>query len=282
MAVPPLTALLEAGHEIVLVVTNPPRRRGRRSAPTPTAVGAAAEAAGLEISHDPDDICAVDADLGVVVAYGHIIKPHVLSHLAMVNLHFSLLPRWRGAAPVERALLAGDDRTGVCVMDVAEGLDTGGIHACVEVALGPTTTAAELRDSLAEIGAELLVSTLRAPLGPAEPQSTEGVTYARKLGPDDLVLDFASSSTELSRVIRVGGAWTTLAGKRLKVIEADVIEPDAVEVPDAQPGQLVGAVVVCGTGALRLRTLQPEGRPAMSAEAFLNGARLDSGTVLGR
>ena len=146
MAVPPLRALVDAGHEVVLVVTRADRRRGRGSALTPSPVKAAATRArppGHRRHRRPRS--AIDAELGVVVAYGRIIKPHVLAALPMVNVHFSLLPRWRGAAPVERALLAGDDVTGVCIMDVEEGLDTGGVYARREVPIGPTTTADELR-----------------------------------------------------------------------------------------------------------------------------------------
>ena len=155
----------------------------------------------------------------MVVAYGRIIKPHVLAHLSMVNVHFSLLPRWRGAAPVERALLAGDDVTGVCIMDVEEGLDTGGVHARREVPIGPTTTADELRRDLVAIGTELLVDVLSRPLGPAEPQVGD-VTYAAKITPDELQLDWSRPAAELDRVVRVGGAWTTFRGRRLKVLAA--------------------------------------------------------------
>ena len=142
MAVPPLEALVAAGHDVALVVTatrraaRPRRRRRRRARCT-----AAADRSGSTCSHDVDDVLGVDAELGVVVAFGQLIKPHVLARLPMINLHFSLLPRWRGAAPVERAILAGDDVTGVCVMQVAEGLDTGDVYACVEVPIGPVTTA---------------------------------------------------------------------------------------------------------------------------------------------
>jgi len=131
MAVPPLRALHDAGHDIALVVSGADKRRGRGGATSPSPVKAVALELGLPVTADPDDVLAVAADLGVVVAYGRIIRPHVLAHLPMVNLHFSLLPRWRGAAPVERAILAGDDRTGVCVMAVEETLDTGGVYARV-------------------------------------------------------------------------------------------------------------------------------------------------------
>ncbi len=152
MAVPPLRALVDAGHDIVLVVTRGDKRRGRGSGVTPSPVKAAALELGLAVSHSVDDVLTAvrddDAELGVVVAFGQIIKPHVLDTIPMVNLHFSLLPRWRGAAPVERALLAGDQVTGVCVMAVEEGLDTGGVYARREVPIGAETIAAELRAEL--------------------------------------------------------------------------------------------------------------------------------------
>ncbi len=164
MAVPPLRALVEAGHDVVLVVTRDDKRRGRGSGTSPSPVKAAALELGLPVSHSVDDCLAAvtegGAELGVVVAFGQIIKPHVLAVLPMVNLHFSLLPRWRGAAPVERALLAGDEVTGVCVMALEEGLDTGGVYARREVPIGPETTAAELRTELVDVGTELLVETL--------------------------------------------------------------------------------------------------------------------------
>ncbi len=298
MAVPPLRALIDAGHEIVLVVTNPPRRRGRRSEPSPTPVAAAAMEAGLRVAHDPAAVAEVDAELGVVVAFGRIIAPAVLERLPMVNLHFSLLPRWRGAAPVERALLAGDDRTGVCVMQVEEGLDTGGIYAVEEIPIGAQSTAAELREQLVQVGSKLLVATLSAAAREPEPQATEGVTYAHKLEPSDLELHWDQRAEELSRVVRVGGAWTTLEGRRLKILRAEVVprpEVDAESLgpldgpeldaagsePRLEPGRLLGDVVSCGEAGLRLLEVQPEGRGAMAAGAFLNGARLGPSPRLG-
>jgi len=278
MAVPPLRGLIDAGHDLVLVVSNPDRRRGRRQEPTPTPVKALAVEAGLPVTDDPDDVLAVEADLGVVVAYGRIIRPHVLEHLAMVNLHFSLLPRWRGAAPVERAILAGDERTGVCVMDVEEGLDTGGVHAVAEVPISQSCTAAELRDELVGGGTELLVRSLAEPLGPSEPQAADGITYASKLTPADLELHWDQSAVVLSRIVRVGGAWTTVAGRRLKVLEAEPVELDQQE---AGPAHLAGDVAVCGAGGLRLVRVQPEGKGPMAYADWANGARVDADTQLG-
>jgi methionyl-tRNA formyltransferase len=278
MAVPPLEALHRAGHEVVLVVSNPDRRRGRGSATSPSPVKAAALELGLTVTDDLDRVASVDAELGVVVAYGRIIPVRLLDALAMVNLHFSLLPRWRGAAPVERAILAGDEVTGVCVMDVAEGLDTGGVHACAEVPIGPQDTAEELRGRLVEAGTDLLVRTLADGLGVARPQAQDGVTYAEKLRAEDRHLDWERTAEELHRVVRVGGAWTTFRDKRLKVLAAT----RASEAPGGAPGELVADTVVrCGDGALQLLEVQPEGRAPMAAEAWANGAR-PAGERLGR
>ena len=160
MAVVPLRALVDAGHEVAMVVSQPDRRRGRGGDLLPSPVKAAATELGLPVTDRVDDVLAVGAELGVVVAYGRLVRPHVLAALPMVNVHFSLLPRWRGAAPVERAILAGDERTGVCLMALEEGLDTGPVYACEEVPIGPEQTADELRAQLTDIGTDLLVRLL--------------------------------------------------------------------------------------------------------------------------
>lgn len=278
MAVPPLQAIVDAGHDVVLVVSGRDKRRGRGSATSPSPVKARALELGLEVTDDPEAVLTVEADLGVVVAYGRIIRPHVLAHLPMVNLHFSLLPRWRGAAPVERAILAGDERTGVCVMDVEETLDTGGVHARAEVPIGPDTTAADLRERLVALGAELLVDVLAAGLGPAEPQGDAGVTYAEKLTAEDRRLDWTAPAVACHRVVRVGGAWTTFRDKRLKVVTARLAGGPV----DGPPGAVHDTVVACGDGAgLELVTVQPEGRAPMDATAFANGHRPAPGERLG-
>jgi methionyl-tRNA formyltransferase len=257
MAVPPLRALVAAGFDVALVVTRADKRRGRRAEPSPSPVKEAALELGLPVTHRVDDALSAGADLGVVVAYGALIKPHALAELPMVNLHFSLLPRWRGAAPVERAILAGDDETGVCVMQLEEGLDTGPIYACQRVPIGPTATAADLRAALVEVGTTLLVDTLRRGLDAPTSQEGEPV-YAAKIEPDDLRLDWSRPAEELARVVRVGGAWTTFRGKRLKILEAGVAD-----------GQLVPKVV------------QPEGKAPMTAAAWRNGARPGPGETFG-
>lgn len=275
-AVAPLQALVRAGHEVLLVVSNPDRRRGRRGSPEPTPVKAAALELGIPVTEDPDDVLGTGADMGVVVAFGRILRPHIVRALPMVNLHFSLLPRWRGAAPVERAILAGDERTGVCVMAVEEGLDTGDVFACAEVVIGARVTAEELRGELVEVGTELLVRTLAGPLPEPRPQPPEGVTYAEKLHPDDLRLDWTRPAVELDRVVRVGGAWTTLGGRRLKVLAAVPVEEGG-----GTPGSVEGAVVSCGRGGLLLERVQPEGKAPRSAAEWCRGARLAPGDVLG-
>lgn len=249
MAVPPLEALVDAGHDVRLVVTRPDARRGRGTATSPSPVKAAAEQLDIPVSYDVDDVLSVDAELGVVVAFGRIIRPHVLARLPMVNLHFSLLPRWRGAAPVERALLAGDDRTGVAVMQVEEGLDTGGIHAELEVPIGADTTADDLRRELVARGSRLLVDTLAAGLGEPTPQAGTP-TYATKIEPEELRIDWSQPAEKIHRLIRVGGAWTTFRGERFKIHAADLVD-----------GRIVPTVV------------QPAGKPRMDADAWRNGAR---------
>ncbi|HRW37020.1 MAG TPA: methionyl-tRNA formyltransferase [Aquihabitans sp.] len=277
-AVASLEALLDAGFEVALVVTREDKRRGRRGEPTPSPVKLAALARGIPVSHRVADAAEAGADLGVVVAFGRILRRSLLEQLPMVNLHFSLLPRWRGAAPVERALLAGDEATGVCVMAVEEGLDTGGVYARRELAIRRTSTADELRAQLTAVGAELLVATLRAGLGTPEPQQGEA-TYAAKIGPDDLRLEWSRPAIELDRVVRVGGAWTTFRGKRLKVLAA---RPAAgAGRSDGVPGTLVDGGVSTGDGVLELLRVQPEGKGAQDAAAWRNGARPSPGERLG-
>ncbi|MEZ5381076.1 MAG: methionyl-tRNA formyltransferase [Microthrixaceae bacterium] len=284
-AVAPLRALVEAGHRVDLVVSAPDRRRSRRGAPTPTPVKAAAIEMGLPVADGPaqaGDAAATGANLGVVVAYGQILRRPLLERLPMVNLHFSLLPRWRGAAPVERALLAGDDRTGVAVMGVEEGLDTGPIYAEAEVPIGPSSTAVELREELSQRGASLLVDALASGLTNPRPQRGKA-TYAKKLTNEDLELRFGEAgAVELGRRVRVGGAWTTLRGERLKVWRADVIADDSeAAAKPLQPGVLVGDVVGAAGGALRLIEVQLAGRARQSADEFLRGFRPEPGERLG-
>ncbi len=266
-AVAPLRALHRTGIAIPLVVSRPDAKRGRGGALTPSPVKAAALELGLPVADDLHAAAEVDADLGVVVAYGRLIPVELLERLPMVNLHFSLLPRWRGAAPVERAILAGDAVTGVCLMRVEEGLDTGGVYGSVEVAIGADETADELRARLVAAGTDLLVAALRDGLG--EPVGQEGApTYADKIGVDERALRWDRAAEELSRVVRVGGAWTTLRGRRLKVWRAAVRDTGP-----ASPGVLDGLVVGTGRGGLELIEVQPEGKGRLDARDWANGAR---------
>jgi methionyl-tRNA formyltransferase len=272
--------LFGAGHDVALVVTQPDRRRSRGPRLSPSPVKSAALELGLPVTHRVDDVLEVDADLGVVVAFGRLIKPHVLAHLDMINLHFSLLPRWRGAAPVERAILAGDSETGVCLMALDEGLDTGDIYACEPLAIGPDETADELRRRMAEAGTALLVGMLaRGPEGlPSAHPQVGNATYADKIDPAELQLDWSREAIELHRVIRVGRAWTTVRGRRLEVVRARLVPGPA----SGSPGRLDGAMVATGDGRLELVEVKPEGRGVIAAEAWLRGARLVEGEVLGR
>lgn len=275
-AATPLDDLVGAGFDVVLAVTRPDRRRGRGATLSPSPVKAAAERLGIPVSHRTADAAEAGADIGVVVAYGQIVKPDVLAAVPMVNLHFSLLPRWRGAAPVERAILAGDAVTGVCLMQVDEGLDTGDVYARVETPIGGEETADALRARLVRLGSDLLVTSLRAGLGAASPQVGE-VTYADKIAPDDRVLRFDNPAVIEHRRVRIGGASTTFRGKRLKVHEARVAESDAL----VQPGEVDGGRVACADGALRLVTVQLEGQRAMGWREFVNGHRPGRGERLG-
>lgn len=268
LSVPPLRALATNGFDIDLVVTNPDRRRGRGGDTSPSPVKAAARELGIPVSHDVDDVIGATADLGVVVAFGRIIGPHVLAALPMVNLHFSLLPRWRGAAPVERAILAGDTTTGVDLMVVEEGLDTGAVHARAEVEIGPDETADELRARLVAAGTDLLVEHLRRGLGPPAPQEGEPV-YAHKLTADDLRIDWGAPSVEIHRQVRVGGAWTTKDGERFKIWRTR-LEPTGD-----------GVVHPTGDGEIELVEVQPAGKPRRSALEWANGARWSPDDRLG-
>ena len=259
-AVPPLRALVDAGFDVALVVSRADARRGRGGRTTPSPVKAAALELGLPVSDRVDDVLAAGADLGVVVAFGRLIRPNVLAELPMVNIHFSLLPRWRGAAPVERAVLAGDDVTGVDLMVVEEGLDTGAVYARAEVPIRPDDTVDELRARLTEAGTTLLLGSLRVGLGKPAPQEGEA-TYAHKIDPAELQIDWSRPAVEIHRLVRVGGAWTTFRGKRLKVWRTS-LAGDGVPAPT-------------GDGVIGLHVVQPEGKPRMPAEAWANGAHFD-------
>ena len=262
MSVPTLQALVHAGHDVSLVITRVDKRRGRGSELSPSPVKAAAVELGLRVSHTLDDVLAADVELGVVVAFGQIVKPHVLARVAMVNLHFSLLPRWRGAAPVERALLAGDAETGVCLMQLEEGLDTGPVYDTVRVPIGARITAEQLRANLVSAGTAQLLRCLATPLGTPVPQQGEAV-YAPKITAGELRIDWSRPVAEIDRLIRLGGAWTTFRGKRLKVLAAELDSR-----PDSGTDGIEWPVPV-----LRLVSVQPEGKGPMTCADFVRGVR---------
>jgi methionyl-tRNA formyltransferase len=272
-----LRAIVDAGHEVAVVVSRADKRRGRQEAARPSPVKAAALELGLPVSSRPEDAAEVGAELGVVVAFGRIIKKDVLDRLPLVNAHFSLLPRWRGAAPVERAILAGDPATGVCLMAIDEGLDTGPVYRCEATDIGEEETAPELRSRLADRAAAMLVDLLAT--GPGTPTPQSGTpTYADKIEPADLWLDWTSDAVQLHRIVRVGRAWTTWRGQRLLVLAGRVAD----QPPGGGPaGRLEGDVVVTGRGGLRLLTVQPEGRGPMALADWRRGTRPRPGELLG-
>ena len=274
LGVVPLRALVADGFDIALVVTGADKRRGRGTELSSSPVKAAALDLGLTVSERVEDAVDVGADLGVVVAFGRLVHRAVLERLAMVNVHFSVLPRWRGAAPVERALLAGDDQTGTCLMQLEEGLDTGPVFDTVRVPIAARATADELRTALVAAGTAQLLRCLAAGLSHPVPQTGE-VTYAAKIDRSELQIRWDHPAEEIDRLVRVGGAWTTFRGRRMRVLAA---EPTVATGPPGTIGQLV---VTCGRGGLRLEAVQPEGRSPMSAPAWANGARPGSGDVLG-
>jgi methionyl-tRNA formyltransferase len=269
LAVPPLRALVDAGLDVAAVVTRVDKRRGRGSDLLPSPVKAAAAELGIPVHHRVDDLLGLAIERGVVVAFGQLIKPHVLAAVPMVNLHFSLLPRWRGAAPVERAFLAGDEVTGVCLMELEDGLDTGPVYERAEVPIRPGETADELRAELVDVGTEMLVRRLSTGLGEAVAQTGEP-TYASKLTPAELRIDWTADMAAIERLVRFGGAWTELRGKRLRVLDVEAVDAGT---SGADPGVLDGDVV----SGLRLRRVQPEGRGAMAFADFARGARLAPG-----
>ena len=278
MATGTLRALVAAGHEVVLVVTRPDKRRGRGAAVLPSPVKAAAHELHLPVTEQVDDVVGSGAELGVVVAYGRLIKPHVLAAVPMVNLHFSLLPRWRGAAPVERAILAGDDMTGVSVMALEEGLDTGAVYAYKTVPIGEDVTVDELRAELAVHGTNMLLHLLDVGLPEGRPQEGEP-TYAAKVAPGEHELDWSRPAVELHRVVRLGRAWTTFRGRRLRVLRTKIGAEDV----DLGSGELEPVSLAVGTGAgtLELVEVQPEGKGPQPAQAWRNGARPAPGERMG-
>ena len=295
-AVPTLDALSASGHSIAAVYTQPPRaaERGRKVRPSPVAVRA--EAAGIQVmtpaSLKPADaqtaFAAHDADLAVTVAYGLILPPAVLAapRLGCINAHASLLPRWRGAAPIQRAIMAGDGETGVTIMRMDQGLDTGPILMAERVPIGPGTTVGALHDRLAALSARLVVEAidgLAAGTLAETPQPADGATYAAKLEKHEAAIDWRAPAAHIERTVRAlaprPGAWFAHEGERIKVLAAERV----AGATDAPPGTVIDAAlaIACGDGAaLRPTRLQRAGKAAMDRDAFLRGRPITAGTRL--
>jgi methionyl-tRNA formyltransferase len=298
-ALPCLEALAAAGHEIICVYSQPPRPAGRGHRAKPSPVQALAEVQGWPLRtpmslKDPTEeaaFAALNLDAAVVVAYGLILPASMLTapRLGCLNLHASLLPRWRGAAPIQRAILAADRETGVTIMRVDQGLDTGPILLQEAVPLGPRNTAQELHDDLARLGADLMVQALerldQGRLAP-RPQPDQGATYAAKLGRTESRLDWRLSAAELDRRVRALSPWpgavAVLPGQKgpetIKVLAVEVLPLGA----DAGPGTLLDdrLTIACGKGALRLLRVQRPGKAPLDAAAFLRGFPLAPGARL--
>lgn len=297
-AVPTLQALRAAGHEIAAVYSQPPRPAGRGQKEQPSAVHQAALAAGLPVRtpkslRDPEQQAAFAAlvlDAAVVVAYGLILPPAILwaPRLGCFNLHASLLPRWRGAAPIQRAIWARDSQTGLAVMAMSEGLDEGPIVLEETVPLAERETAGSLHDRLAQLGGPLVVDGLALVASgriTPRPQEEDGVTYARKIDKEEARIDWTAGAEAIDAQVRAlnpsPGAFTEWQGGRLKIL---MVEPlDGLETDGVPPGTLLDdrLTVACGDGAVRLLELQAAGRAALPAELFLRGARLPAGSRLG-
>jgi methionyl-tRNA formyltransferase len=294
-ALPSLRALAEAGHEIAAVYAQPPRPAGRGQKERPCPVHALALERGWE-ARTPANLkdegaqaafAALGLDVAVVVAYGLILPNPVLAapRLGCVNVHASLLPRWRGAAPIQRAILAGDTETGITIMQVTEGLDAGPRLLEEAVPIGAAETAETLHDRLATLGAHLIVTALEglaAGTQNARPQPEHGVTYAAKLQRGEGRLDWRRPAVELERAVRAFTPWPgaefEASGTRIKVLGAEVVASG----PAAAPGTVLDdrLTVACGGGALRLTKVQRAGKAPLDAEAFLRGFDLAPGTRL--
>jgi methionyl-tRNA formyltransferase len=301
VAVPSLDALVAAEDiEVVVVLCNPDRPKGRSRTPVPPPVKVAAEQHGIEVWQParPREVLepfrALEVDACAVVAYGALLPTDVLAAggAGFVNLHFSLLPRWRGAAPVQHALRTGDPITGVTTFVLDEGMDTGPVLRRVEAPIAPEESAGALLARLAELGAPILVESLRA-LHAGEvpvPQDSEGATLAPKIRPDDVALDLARPAPQLADLIRSAdpapGAHTSFRGARLKVYRARPVSGAEGVGDGTAPGTVLatdreGILIACGEGALLLTEVQPEGKPRMAAGAYANGARIAAGERLG-
>ncbi len=290
-----LAGLVEAGHRVAAVYTQPPRPAGRGHRLLPSPVQALAEHHGLSVRcpaslRDPAtqaEFAAIPADMAVVAAYGLILPAPILRapRLGCLNVHASLLPRWRGAAPIQRALLAGDSQTGITIMQMDEGLDTGPILLQQAMPIGPKTTSGELSEELAELGIRLMLDALdgvaRGALA-ARPQPAEGASYAAKLRREEAWLDWRLPAAALERQVRAfdpwPGAYFSGRGERIRVLAAEADPEVAAAAPGTVLDERLG--IACGTGVLRPLRLQRAGRGALDTPAFLRGFALPPGTEL--
>jgi methionyl-tRNA formyltransferase len=289
-----LKALIAFKHEIVCVYSQPPRPSGRGHKLQPSPVHLLAESQGIPVrcpvslktAEEQAAFADLKADVGVVAAYGLILPKPILEapRHGCLNVHASLLPRWRGAAPIQRAIMAGDAMTGVCIMRMDEGLDTGPVLLRDSLPIGPATTAGELHDQLADLGARLMAMALGMltldNTAIAMKQPDNGVTYAKKIEREESKIDWTRPAAEIERLIRAmapaPGAWFEHLGERFKILKA------AIEEGQGQPGHLQDdrLAIATGEGVLRIQTIQRQGKGPMEAEAFLRGYALPAGTVL--
>jgi methionyl-tRNA formyltransferase len=283
-----LKALIAAGHDVVCAYAQPPRPAGRGMALRPTAVQAFAETQGIEVrtpvslksKEEQDRFKALNADAAVVVAYGLLLPKAILEapQHGCFNVHASLLPRWRGAAPIQRAIMSGDAETGVTIMRMDEGLDTGPMMHIVKCPIDHTTTTATLHDTLAAIGAKAMVDVLAKPLHGGAVQPEEGVTYAKKIDKAEAKIDFTKSANEVLRHIHglspFPGAWMMVNGTRIKVLRCERVEASG------QQGHFIdeALTIACGEGAIHCIELQREGKGAMTADVFSRGFAIPAGT----
>ena len=290
-SVPVLDALVEAGHVIAAVYCQPPRPAGRGKKERPTPVHARAIELGLDVRHpvslkgaaEQAEFAALNADAAVVVAYGLILPQAILDapKYGCLNIHASLLPRWRGAAPIHRAIMSGDSETGVCIMQMEAGLDTGPVLLREATAIGEEETTAQLHDRLSAMGAALVVDALsRLADLTADPQPEAGVTYATKIDKSEARIDWSETAEEVDRKIRglspFPGAWCEFDGERLKLLSSRLSagKGTAGEVLDDT------LTIACGTGAIEVLTLQRAGKGAQPRDVFLRGMDIPKGSVL--
>jgi len=278
IAVPPLRALVAAGFDVELVVTGVDKRRGRGSQTTANPVKTAAVELGIPVSHDINDVLQLDSDglLGVVVAFGNIISQKILQHAPMINIHYSALPRWRGAAPVERAILSGDATTAVCIIQVAEQLDAGDVLASSPCVIQEDDSVETLRNRLGQLALPLLIDICSNGVREQISQTGE-VVVARKISAQDLAIHWSSDAEQILRQIRVGNAFTFFDGKRFKIHEAT---QSSVILPIGTIAVRDGNVLVGSQkGSVQLTTVQPEGKPRVLAKDWARGARLSDTSV---